>query len=162
MKKKTVIIVLVIVLVAVAFPLYLRSPSSRIPKSPVDDLGSVWVCKEPNMWFKVCHDNVGYAGIGEAETEDGEKLAVRFIMERNEFYAFLEGSYLEIGEDGEPHAAFTEEACIMSGVYRMNRKGTEVKLSPSTGEDEIYHDKYGSFTFYRQDPAGTEESAAQP
>ena len=48
----------------------------------------------------------------------------------------------------------------MHGRYKMNRKGTKVTLTVS--EDELFHYKYETLTFYRQDPAGTEESAAQP
>ena len=162
MKKMTVIIVLVIVLVVVVFPLYLRSPSNRIPKSPVDDLGSVWVCEEPYIWFEACDDDWGRTGIGEVETEDGEKLAVRFFMERGSYYIYPESAFKDIDEYDDPYLRYPTEPCIMSGVYTINRKGTEVKLNPSLGDDEIYHDKYRPFTFYRQDPAGTEATAVQP
>lgn len=162
--KIMVIVILAVVVVGllllhIVLPTLLRN-HSRIPRTPLSDTGSVWICEEPYMWFEVRDVDLGTFGIGELEIDDGDRIPVRFMLERGSYCIILESAYREDSEGDEFRVVLPEDGCIMSGIYKMNRKGTKVTLSIS--EDDIYDYQYDTLTLYRQDPAGTEETAAQP
>lgn len=134
----------------------------RIPKSPLNYMGSVWVCEEPCIWFETCRDDWGFIGIGEAKTGDGETIPVRFCFELGRGCdIYKEDAFWEIGEDGKPHITGPLKDPLMRCSYKMRKKDTVMVLTIASG-DTLYHDEYTTLTFYRQDPAGTEESAVHP
>lgn len=167
MKGKTIVFVLLAGLLALLVVLFLASViaasgTGRIPSSPLDYMNSVWVCEEPYMRFEACHDEWGYIGIGEAKTGDGETIPVRFCFELGRGCdIYKEDAFWEIGEDGKPHITGPLKDPLMRCSYKMRKKDTVMVLTIAPG-DTLYHDEYTTLTFYRQDPAGTEESAAQP
>ena len=146
--KRAIIIAIIAVLV-IAFVVYVIpgaamwiafSISGRGPKSPTiyENIGTKWACEEPYIWFEVRDVELGFFGIGELETEDDERIPVRFRMSRGTYEIYPESSFWEIGEDGEqqPVPPATEH-CIMHGIYKMNRKGTKVWRGRKTMEHRL-------------------------
>ena len=125
------------------------------PKDPTDYLGTTWVCEEPYMWFEVQNDEMGRWGFGQVEDENGELIDVRFSIEMGTCYILRkEDAYLVTNEEGY------EVTCVKERLYvgrdvRMRRMGKVMTLETSNynnyEKDQLYHGKYKTLTFERQD-----------
>ena len=110
------------------------------PPCPMDYPDGKWICEEPYMWFEVREGE--YPPKGEVITEEGEKIAAEFSFITGNMWVCTQNSDLE-------------KELFVGWNVKMSKHGKIMTLETADLDDykldQLYHGKYKTLTFERQD-----------